>query len=80
MLSKIRSPLPLHGHFPPSPLFPHEFDSNAFLHTFASTFDFLQNKQLEETLDKYLEQIHELEAAKNSATSTTKMVEKVGDK
>jgi seryl-tRNA synthetase len=36
-----------------------------------------QNKQLEETIDRYLEQIHELEAAKNSATTTVKMVEKV---
>jgi hypothetical protein len=32
---------------------------------------------LEETVDRYLEQIHELESAKNSATTTAKMVEKV---
>jgi hypothetical protein len=36
-----------------------------------------QNKQLEETVDRYLEQIHELESAKNSANTTAKMVEKV---
>lgn len=30
-------------------------------------------------MDKYLEQIHELETANKSATSTSKMVEKVGD-
>jgi hypothetical protein len=39
-----------------------------------------QNKELEQNLDKYLEQIHELETASKTTQSTTKMVEKYKDK
>jgi len=39
-----------------------------------------QNKELEQNLDKYLEQIHDLESADKSAQSTIKMVEEYKNK